>query len=289
MADNASHNDNARQGRRWHDRLRLLVEDRRTQLVITFVIGLNAITLGLETWPAAMAHAGGLLTTIDKVAIAFFVVELAAKLLAYRLGFFRNAWNVFDLLVVLITFAPGGTGLTVLRALRILRALRLISVVPGMRRVVNGLLNAIPSLGSIVLLLGIIFYIASVIATKLFGSAFPDWFGSLGQSAFSLFQIMTLESWSMGIVRPVMEEYPYAWAVFVTFILVTSFVILNLFIAVVVSAMQREHEAEQEKDQQEARSERQQLLAEIALLRKEVRTLTTTLGGPGGPTSTRKD
>lgn len=169
-----------------------------------------------------------------------------------------------------------------LRALRILRALRLISVVPGMRRVVNGLLNAIPSLGSIILLLGIIFYIGSVIATKLFGAAFPDWFGSLGQSAFSLFQIMTLESWSMGIVRPVMEEFPHSWAVFVTFILVTSFVILNLFIAVIVSAMQREHEAEQEKDQQEARTERMQLLAEISALRHEVRALALTLGKTEG-------
>ena len=270
--------------------LRRVVEDRRVQIAITTVICLNAVTLGLETWPASMAVAGGALTIIDKSVLAFFVFELALKLFVYRLGFFRSAWNVFDLIVVSITFAPAGSGLTVLRALRILRVLRLVSVVPGMRRVVNGLLNAIPSLGSIILLLGIVFYVASVIATKLFGTTFPDWFGSIGQSAFSLFQIMTLESWSMGIVRPVMEVYPLAWAVFVTFILVTSFVILNLFIAVVVSAMQREHEAEQEKDQEEARSERRQLLDEVTALKNEVRSLTASLGKPvQAPSATREE
>lgn len=261
--------------------LRRVVEDRRVQVAITTIICLNAVTLGLETWPAAMAVAGGSLTIIDKSVLAFFVFELALKLFVYRLSFFRSAWNVFDLIVVMITFAPAGSGLTVLRALRILRALRLVSVVPGMRRVVNGLLNAIPSMGSIIFLLGIVFYIASVISTKLFGDAFPSWFGSIGQSAFSLFQIMTLESWSMGIVRPVMEDYPLAWAVFVTFILVTSFVILNLFIAVVVSAMQREYEVEQEKDQEEARNERRQLLDEIIALKNELRILTTSLDKSG--------
>ena len=257
--------------------VRVVVEDRRTQLAIMLIIGMNAITLGLETWPAAVDLAGTALLITDKAILAFFVLELSVKFFAYRLSFFRSPWNVFALAVVLVTLAPAGTGLTVLRALRIVRALRLISAVPGMRRVVSGLLNAIPSMGSIILLLGIVFYVCSVISTKLFGEAFPDWFGSIGQSAFSLFQIMTLESWSMGIVRPVMEEFPYAWAVFVTFILVTSFVILNLFIAVVVSAMQREHEAEVEKDQEEARLERKQLLDEMTALRGEVQSLTAAL------------
>ena len=270
--------------------LRRVVEDHRVRIAITAIICLNAITLGLETWPVAMDAAGSALTVIDKSVLAFFILELALKLFVYRLGFFRSAWNVFDFIVVSITFAPAGSGLTVLRALRILRVLRLVSVVPGMRRVVNGLLNAIPSMASIILLLGIVFYVASVIATKLFGPDFPDWFGSIGQSAFSLFQIMTLESWSMGIVRPVMDIYPLAWIVFVTFILVTSFVILNLFIAVVVSAMQREHEAEQEKDLEEARSERRQLLNEVAALKYEVRALTASLGKPiPTPATPRED
>jgi voltage-gated sodium channel len=257
--------------------LRIVVEDKRTQIAIMLIIGLNAITLGLETWPAAVDLAGTALSMTDKAVLAFFVLELSLKFFVYRLSFFRSPWNIFDLAVVLVTLAPSGTGLTVLRSLRIVRALRLVSSVPGMRRVVSGLLNAIPSMGSIILLLGIVFYVCSVISTKLFGEAFPEWFGSIGQSAFSLFQIMTLESWSMGIVRPVMEQFPHAWAVFVTFILVTSFVILNLFIAVVVSAMQREHETEMEKDQEEARSERKQLLDELSTLRQEVQGLTAML------------
>ncbi len=115
-----------------------------------------------------------------------------------------------------------------LRALRILRVLRAISIVPSLRRVVEGLINALPGMGSVFALMSLIFYIAAVMATKLFGAAFDEWFGTIGRSAYSLFQIMTLESWSMGIVRPVMEVYPWAWAFFVPFILVTTFAVVNL-------------------------------------------------------------
>jgi voltage-gated sodium channel len=159
----------------------------------------------------------------------------------------------------------------------VLRAFRLISAVPGMRRVVTALLAALPSLGSIMLLLCIVYYVASVIATKMFGTAFPDWFGDLGASAYSLFQIMTLESWSMGIVRPVMEVYPFAWAVFVTFILITSFTVLNLFIAVIVNAMQQQHDAELDRDLNTARDERAAITGELAALRKEVTALRQTI------------
>jgi voltage-gated sodium channel len=134
---------------------------------------------------------------------------------------------------------------SVLRALRVLRLLRVISVAPRLRRVVEGFISALPGMASVFLLMGIIFYIGAVMATKLFGAAFPEWFGTLGRSAYSLFQIMTLESWSMGIVRPVMEVYPLAWGFFVPFILITTFAVVNLVVGLIVNSMQDAHHAEE--------------------------------------------
>ena len=257
------------------ERLRRLVESPRFTAFITAVILFNAVTLGLETWPRAMEVAGGLLVAIDRIVLAIFVFEMIAKLLVYRLSFFRSGWNIFDLTIVGIALIPAAGPLTVLRALRILRVLRLLSVVPQMRSVVAALIGAIPGMGSIAAVMSLIFYVGSVLATKLFGAAFPDWFGSIGASAYSLFQIMTLESWSMGIVRPVMEVYPWAWVFFVPFILITTFAVLNLVVAVIVNSMQTLHEAEQ-KEEREA--ERQIVQEETATLTSEVRAMRQELG-----------
>jgi voltage-gated sodium channel len=202
------------------------------------VILINAVTLGLETVPAVMDRMGGLILAIDRICLAIFVLELLARLYALGLRFFRSGWNVFDFVIVGISLLPATGGFSVLRALRILRVLRVVSVVPSLRRVVDGLGRALPGMGSVFLLILIIYYIASVMATKLFGASFPEWFGSLGASAYSLFQVMTLESWSMGIVRPVMEVYPYAWAFFLPFILMTTFAVMNLIVGLIVNSMQ---------------------------------------------------
>ncbi|WP_420345625.1 ion transporter [Pelagibius sp.] len=228
-------------------RLQRLLESKGMQRGITGLILLNAAILGLETSASVMAEIGPYLLLSDRIIVGVFVVEILAKLLVYRLGFFKNPWNVFDFTVVAISLAPASAAFSVLRALRVLRVLRLISVIPSMRKVVQALLQAIPGMGSIAALLGLLYYVFSVMATKLFGAAFPDWFGTLGASAYSLFQIMTLESWSMGIVRPVMDVFPFAWAFFVPFILVTTFAVLNLFIAIIVNAMQSQHDAEREQ------------------------------------------
>ncbi len=248
------------------ERIRSFVEARRFEHVITAVIVINAIALGLETSPAMMARYGTAIVALDRIAIAIFVVELAMRLFAYRLNFFRNGWNIFDFVIVGVALVPASQQFSVLRALRILRALRLVSVVPSMRKVIVGLFSAIPSIGTVVVMLGLLFYISAVMATKLFGPAFPEWFGSLGASLYSLFQIMTLESWSMGIVRPVMEQYPYAWTFFVPFILLTSFIVLNLFIGVIVNAMS-------EAADEEAHDEREEILRELRALTAEVRAL----------------
>jgi voltage-gated sodium channel len=212
--------------------------------VILGVILFNAVLLGLETSEQAMAQAGPLIVALDAACLSIFVLEIGAKLFAQGLGFFRRPWNLFDFAVVGIALLPATQGLSVLRALRVIRLLRVISVAPRLRRVVEGFITALPGMGSVFLLMGIIFYIGSVMATKLFGTAFPAWFGDLGRSAYSLFQIMTLESWSMGIVRPVMEVHSWAWAFFVPFIMVTTFAVVNLLVGLIVNSMQDAHSEE---------------------------------------------
>ncbi len=254
--------------------LKRIVEADLTRNLIIGLIVINALVIGLETSPAAMDAAGPILKAIDLFALSVFVAEILAKLVVYRLRFFKDAWNVFDFVIVGAALLPSGAGFSVLRALRILRALRLVSTVPKMRQVVQALLSAVPAMGSVVGLLGLIFYIAAVMATKLFGAAFGEWFGTLGQSLYSLFQIMTLESWSMGIVRPVMEVYPLAWLFFVPFILISSFAVLNLFIAIIVNAMQEvadEAEAEEKvKQRKEQENTLKALTDEIAKLRADI-------------------
>jgi voltage-gated sodium channel len=253
--------------------LKSFVESQRFERTIIVLIIINAITLGMETSPALMDAIGPVLLTIDRLILAVFVVELVIKFIVYRLDFFKSPWRIFDLIIVSIALIPAAGPFSVLRALRILRVLRLISAVPSMRRVVGGLLTALPGLGSIVLLLMLVFYVFSVMATKLFGGEFPQWFGSIAESAYSLFQIMTLESWSMGIVRPVMDAFPWAWAFFIPFIGATTFTVLNLFIGVVVSAMQAEHDAQAADERSSLHDEQALILEEVRALRAEVRAM----------------
>ena len=255
------------------EKLRRLVEDPRFEKTVMGLIIVNAITLGLETSDTAMAAAGTLLLTLDRAILAVFVVEIAIRLYVRRMAFWRDPWRVFDFIIVTIALVPASGNLSVLRAFRILRVLRLISTVPSMRRVVQGLLHAVPGMGSIVLLLSLIFYVFSVMATKLYGDTFPEWFGTIGASAYTLFQIMTLESWSMGIVRPVMEAYPMAWAFFLPFILSTAFTVLNLFIGIIVDAMQSTHNEEAQEERAQVFNETVLVLEEVRALRREVATL----------------
>jgi len=244
----------------FRDKVGAVVDRPAVQNFILGVILFNAAILGLETSKPAMEMAGPLIVTLDQICLAIFVVEIAAKLTARGFDFFKRGWNVFDFVIVGISLIPAAQGLSVLRALRILRLLRVLSVTPSLRRVVEGLMSALPGMGSVFLLTGLIFYIAAVMATKLFGEAFPEWFGTLGLSAYSLFQIMTLESWSMGIVRPVMEVYPYAWAFFVPFILVTTFAVVNLVVGLIVNSMQDAHH---EEDVEKTDSYRDEVMARL--------------------------
>ena len=239
-------------------------------VVRNFIIGVilfNAVILGLETSENVMARVGWVIRLLDSVCLGIFVVEIVLKLVAHGHRYFRSGWNLFDFVIVGIALVPAAQSLSVLRALRILRVLRVISATPTLRRVVEGFVRALPGMGSVFLLMAIVFYIGSVISTKLFGDAFPDWFGDLGRSAYSLFQIMTLESWSMGIVRPVMEVFPYAWVFFVPFIMVTTFAVVNLLVGLIVNSMQDAH---QEDSREETGNYRDEVLRRLDAIEKRL-------------------
>ena len=245
-----------------------------------FIMGLiivNAVILGLETSPKVMELVGRELQLFDQVVIIIFCIELGLRVYAKGLQFFRDPWGIFDLMVVAITLVPSNEALTVLRALRVLRVFRLVSTIPRLRRIVAALLHAVPGVGAIIVLLLLVFYVFSVITTKIFGQNFPDWFGSLGDSMFPLFQLMTLESWSMGIVRPVMEIYPWAWVLFVAFIVLSSFTVLNLFIAIIIDSMQTLNESKQNDEITEMEVEKiyavEEYNKELQIIRREIEDL----------------
>lgn len=255
------------------ERIGQFAEAPRTQRVITTLIVLNALTLGAETEPVIVAAAGPILHGFDNFVLAIFCAEVLAKIGYRRWSFFRDGWNIFDFVIIGIALIPSSGPLAVLRALRIFRVMRLLSIIPSMRRVTQALLTAIPGILSVGSMILLIFYVSSVLTTNFFGNDFEAWFGNVGRSMFTLFQIMTLESWSMGIVRPVMDQFPFAWIFFVTFILITSFAVLNLFIGIIVDAMQRLDAEESRilrRETGEIREESEEIHLEIRALRSEI-------------------
>lgn len=262
---------------------RLVASDRFQRAVIALIL-LNAVTLGLETSDGVMASWGGVLTALDAALLWIFTAELALRIYAFRGRFFRDPWGVFDLIVVGIAWLPATGPLSVLRALRVLRVLRMISVIPSLRTVVEAMLHALPGMGSIVLLMALIFYVFGVMATKLYGDILPERFGTLGLSLYTLFQMMTLESWSEANVRPILAQQPLAWMFFVPFILLATFVVLNLFIGVIVDSIQTLRAERESADSKAAReasaaatatlhADQEAVIAEIRALRAEIAAL----------------
>jgi voltage-gated sodium channel len=258
------------------------IESTPVQSFIITLIVINAVILGMQTSSSLMGEMGEQLILADSLILAVFVFEIAVKLFAFGLGFFKRAWNNFDFIIVGIALVPASGPLAVLRALRVLRVLRMISMVPRLRFVVEALLHAIPGISSIAALMLIIFYVFAVMATSIFGEQFPEWFGSIAASMYTLFQVMTLESWSMGIVRPVMEVFPHAWLYFIPFILIATFTMLNLFIAIIVDTMQNMHQRDHAEDRDHIEGvvhedtgalgqELQSLREEIRMLREELK------------------
>jgi voltage-gated sodium channel len=249
----------------------ILANPRFERLVISLIL-LNAVTLGLETSSSMMASYGRALHLIDQILLAFFVAEIGARLYVHRLAFFRDPWSVFDFLVVAIALLPATGSLSVLRALRVLRVLRLVTAVPSLRKVVAGLVLAMPGMGSIGLLLVIVYYVFSVMATKLFSATNPELFGTLGTSAYTLFQAMTFDNWSDGIVKPLVEQgHVFGWGFVMLFMIVSAFMVLNLFIGVVVTAL--DAVTDEAKPATPPPVGAEELLAEIRALRADVASL----------------
>ncbi|TAF73420.1 MAG: ion transporter [Bacteroidetes bacterium] len=220
------------------ERIGIWIESDKIQTIIVSIIVFNAIMLGLQTSNYLESNFGQVFDVLDIIIPALFLIELLIKLYAFDYKFFKSNWNIFDFIIVVICLLPESGPLRVLRTLRILRVLRLIRKLPRLRMLVEAVLDSLPSLNWVSLLLLLVFYIYGLIGTLIFGPLFDEWFGTLGKSMYSLFQVMTLESWSMGIARPVIKEFPYAWIYFLTFIMLATYTSINIFIAIMVNTMQ---------------------------------------------------
>jgi len=248
-----------------------LVESKFFKNFILSLIILNGLTMGIETYPAIHASIKNELHILDRLIILIFVIEIVLRIYAHRASFFKDGWSLFDFFIVLISIFPSNTVFEIFRVLRVFRLLRVIAIVPQMRKIVTALMGVVPGMASIAGLMGVLFYIAAIMASQLFGERFPEWFGSLGSSLYTLFQIMTLESWSMGIARPVMEVYPHAWLFFIPFIFIVTFIMINLIVAVIVDAMNQINEANECNVEDTLESEIGELRSEIAELKELIK------------------
>ncbi|RXJ67937.1 ion transporter [Halarcobacter ebronensis] len=250
-----------------------LVKSSQFQSFIIGLIILNGISMGLETSKTIMSSYSSFILTFDKFVIAIFTLEIALRIFVYRVSFFKDPWSLFDFFIVLISLFPANESFAIFRILRVFRLFRLITVVPQMRKIVSALLSVIPGMLSIMALMSLIFYIFAIMATNLYGENFPEWFGTLGDSFYTLFQVMTLESWSMGIVRPIMEQHPYAWLFFIPFIFLATFVMINLIVAVIVDAMAVLKTEEESNIITEVRGSENSIHDEIKELKSEIKEL----------------
>lgn len=222
-----------------------LVASRGFQRTVVGLIFLNALTIGLETYPAVHARFGGALHALDRIILALFTVELVLRFVASRprAAFFRDPWHWFDLVVVAAGYVPGSQFMSVVRVFRVLRVLRAITVMPNLQKLVGALLRSLPSLGNILLLLAILLYVYGAAGTFLYGAIDADRFGTLDRSVLTLFEVITLEGW-VDIMHGLRPHAPHCWIFFVTFILFGTFVSLNFFVGIIVGNMQQTGEEE---------------------------------------------
>lgn len=246
------------------------VNSKLFQNSILFFILLNAILIGLETSNTVMNRYGSVIDLFSTICLWVFIIEIILRISINRFSFFKEGWNVFDLFIVLISLMPDNGVFSVFRILRTVRVLRLLSIIPKMRLISQALISSISPMLGVGILLLILFYIYAIISTHLYGERFPEWFGTIGESFYTLFQIMTFESWSMGIVRPVMEVYPSAWVVFVSFLLLASYIVLNIAIGIIVDCIGDIKADESDKNQKE-------ILSHISSLENEIRQLKSLL------------
>ena len=257
-----------------YEKIYNLVESKTFQNFIMWLIVINGITMGFATSDTIMNSVFGVFINIfDKAVITIFTIEIALRIYVHRKAFFKDPWSIFDFTIVTISLMPANNGFEIFRILRVLRLFRLITAVPQMKKIVLALVKVGPGIITVSALLTLFFYIFAIMATNLYSETFPQWFGDLGASFYSLFQIMTLESWSMGIVRPILEVHPYAWAFFIPFIFVATFIMINLIIAIVVDAMGEINKQEEAHIFEEIHTSEEHLEKEMKELKEEVKEL----------------
>lgn len=253
------------------------IESNKFQNFIMALIILNGITMGFETSKEFSSEYLTFFEWFNVLVISIFTLEIILRIYVHKSAFFKDAWSLFDFVIVAVSLVPASAGFEIFRILRVLRLFRLITIVPQMKKIIMALVSVIPGIASIAALLTLFFYIFAIMATQLYAEHFPQWFGSLGESFYTLFQIMTLESWSMGIVRPVMEIYPLAWVFFVPFIFLATFIIVNLIIAIVVDAMNEMNGSQEEHILEEIHTGEDATKAEIQRLREDIKELKSLL------------
>jgi voltage-gated sodium channel len=268
---------------------RRIARSRPFETSILAVIVANAVLLGMETVPEIMARHGSSLSLLNMLFQAVFVVEIAIRLTAYwprPLAFFRNGWNVFDFIVVAGSLIPGsGASTSIGRLLRLLRVTRLVSLSPGLRLIVTTMLTSIPSMGHVVSLLSLLVYIYAILGYQFFHTVDPVHWGSLSSAALSLFQVITLEGWAE-LQSAVIEERPWAWLYFASFIVVAVFVVINLFIAVVINNL--ESAKEEERHRQDENSPDRMLLQRLAQVREQLNLIEGELRERAGASSQQR-
>ncbi|WP_318247315.1 ion transporter [Halobacillus litoralis] len=239
-----------------------MVENKWFTRFILAVILFNAVLLGLATDDQLYAQYENWFVILDIAVLAIFTIEILMKLIVYRLRFFRDGWNIFDFAIVFGTLVLYNSHfIAILRILRVLRVLRTISVVPSLRRLTIALFMAIPAIGSVTLLMALIFYVYAIIGTSFFGDLAPEYFGNVGLSTLTLFQVFTLESWASGVFRPIFAEVTWSWIYFVSFITISAFIILNLIVGEIVNNAQQlsEHAEEESKDMEQIKQDLKEL------------------------------
>ncbi len=258
-----------------HQVIKNFVTHKHFQNFIMLLIILNGITMGIETSKEYASKYAVFFEIFNTFVMTTFTIEIILRIYVHKTAFMKDPWSVFDFVIVAMSLVPTSAGFEIFRILRVLRLFRLMTVVPQMRKIISALLSVIPGIASIAALLSLFFYIFGIMATQLYGDNFPQWFGTLGESFYSLFQIMTLESWSMGIVRPIMEVHPLAWVFFVPFIFFATFIIVNLIIAIVVDAMNEMNE--EECPTQDVKGSDMHIAQELQSLKTEIAELKTLL------------
>ncbi|CAG9620058.1 ion transporter [Sutcliffiella rhizosphaerae] len=251
----------------WKEKIRLIVNHSIFMKVVMGVILLNAILVGVETYPDLRRENASLIHSFEVFFLWFFTIEIILRMLAEKKisHFFHSKWNVFDFVIVAGVLIFSGTYfISAIRILRVFRVLRAITVVPSLQRLVTAFLKTIPSLGTIMLLLSLVFYIFSVLGVLFFGDIFPEYFGTLHLALVTLFQIITLDSWASGIFRPIFEQLPFSWIYFVSFILIGTFIVLNLIVGEIINNIQEAREEEQQNDKVEISKQ------ELAKIRNEI-------------------